>query len=176
MSDALHFSAKQAINPYYFNTSTDAAAAQQEHDSIKAALEKAGVIVLATPSPQDSQDGVYTANWALVRGNVAVLARLPDVRKAEEHHAKTILEGLGKTVTEVPEGLRFSGQGDALACGNYLFCGMGYRSDEAAQAFAAAKLGYTRIQLLMPSQAGKIVFSTISTWRLLLFGRPLLMQ
>lgn len=78
----------------------------------------------------------------------AILARLPNVRrKAEETYAKAALTSLGKEVIEVPEGLRFSGQVMALACGDYLFCGMGYRSDEAAQKFASEALGYTRIQL-----------------------------
>ena len=147
MSDALHFSADQAINPYYGDSAVDESAAVAEHNAIRDALTRAGVNVISVPSPVDSQDGVYTANWALVRGDKAILARLPDVRKSEEEHAARILEGLGKTVITVPEGLKFSGQGDALACGNYLFCGQGYRSDEEAQIFAAEQLGYSRIQL-----------------------------
>lgn len=147
MSDALHFSAEQAINPYYFDSHTDQTLAQSEHDSIREALHSAGVDIITTESPVDSQDGVYTANWALVRGGKAVLARLPNVRSSEEAVAEKILKSLGKEVIYVPEGLKFSGQGDALACGNYLFCGRGFRSDEAAQDFAAKALGYERIQL-----------------------------
>jgi N-dimethylarginine dimethylaminohydrolase len=147
MSDAQHFSTEQAINPYYDDQNVDLSKAVSEHYFITQALSAGGVTVAAVPSPIDSQDGVYTANWALVRDNKAILARLPDVRKAEEAYAKRVLEQLGKEVIEVPKGLRFSGQGDALACGNFLFCGQGYRSDEKAQAFAARKLGYERIQL-----------------------------
>lgn len=167
MSDALNFSAEQAINPYYFDSRTDTSAAQQEHDSIRSALESAGVTVVTTTSPSDSQDGVYTANWALVRGNIAIPARLPNVRKAEEAHARAVLRDLGKELVEVPEGLRFSGQGDALACGDFLFCGNGYRSDEAAQKFAADTLGYTRIQLQTIPQLDKVgrpVVNAISGW------------
>lgn len=167
MSDALNFSAEQAINPYYFDSRTDTSAAQQEHDSIRSALESAGVTVVTTTSPSDSQDGVYTANWALVRGNIAIPARLPNVRKAEEAHARAVLRDLGKELVEVPEGLRFSGQGDALACGDFLFCGNGYRSDEAAQKFAADTLGYTRIQLQTIPQldeVGRPVVNAISGW------------
>ena len=147
MSDAQHFSAEQAINPYYDDQNVDLSRAISEHHAIAKALSEAGITIVSIPSPVDSQDGVYTANWALVRGNKAILARLPDVRKAEEPYAKRVLEQLGKTVIETPKDLKFSGQGDALACGNYLFCGQGYRSDEAAQAFAAKELGYERIQL-----------------------------
>jgi N-dimethylarginine dimethylaminohydrolase len=147
MSDAQNFSAAQAINPYYDDQNVDIDKAVDEHRAIANALTKAGITIVSVPSPSDSQDGVYTANWALVRGDKAILARLPDVRKSEEAYAKHILEQQGKTVLEVPDGLKFSGQGDALACGNYLFCGQGYRSDLEAQIFAAEELGYERIQL-----------------------------
>lgn len=167
MSDALNFSAEQAINPYYFDSHTDTEKAQAEHDSIRAALESAGVNVVKVASPTTSQDGVYTANWALVRGDKAVLARLPDVRKSEEAYARQVLEQLGKEVIEVPGELHFSGQGDALACGNYLFCGMGYRSEEEAQKFAAETLGYNRIQLQTIPQLdenGQPMVNAISKW------------
>ena len=167
MSDAFHFSAEQAINPYYGDPVVNQSLAVKEHQSIVAALTSAGVTVITTPSPPDSQDGVYTANWALVRGNTAILARLPTVRQAEEAYAEEALIKLGKTVIHAPEGLKFSGQGDALACGNYLFCGQGYRSDERAQAFAAETLGFERIQLqTIPEldQNDQPVINAVSGW------------
>lgn len=167
MSDALNFSVSQAINPHYFDPIADPQLAQREHDAIRTAFEAAGITVIRVPSPTDSQDGVYTANWALVRGTKAILARLPEVRKAEEAHAKTILEAQGLEVIEVPGGLKFSGQGDALACGEFLFCGSGYRSDEAAQDFAARTLGYHRIQLHTIPQRdnkGNPVNNSVSGW------------
>jgi len=147
MSDADHFSTDQPINPYYNDSPVDVTRATHEHASIHDALIQAGIDVVKVSSPTSSQDGVYTANWALVRGDTAVLARLPNARKAEESYAENVLIGLGLKVIHVPENLKFSGQGDALACGEYLFCGSGYRSDEAAQEFAANSLGYQRIQL-----------------------------
>lgn len=167
MSDAQHFRVDAAINPYYGDTSVITAEAISEHDAIHDALARAGVQVVRVPSPIDSQDGVYTANWALVRGDTAVLSRLPEVRKAEEAHAQQILESLGKQVLYVPDGLKFSGQGDALPCGPYLFCGKGYRSDEAAQKFAADTLGYERVQLqTIPKLdgAGTPVVNAVSGW------------
>lgn len=154
MSDADNFSTDQPINPYYDQSSVDIDQAIQEHATIHQMLVKAGITVMQVPSPSDSQDGVYTANWALVRSGKAVLARLPNARKAEEAYAERILSDLGIEAIHVPEGLKFSGQGDALACGNYLFCGSGYRSDEAAQAFAANALGYERVQLKTIPQLG----------------------
>ena len=167
MSDAKNFSSTQAINPHYFDPNANPDLAQSEHDAIKSAFEQAGITVIQVPSPTDSQDGVYTANWALVRGEKALLARLPNVRKAEEDHARNILESLGKKVITIPSNYRFSGQGDALACGDYLFCGSGYRSDEAAQEFAATELGYTRIQLKTVPQLDDManpVVNAVSGW------------
>jgi len=167
MSDALNFSAEQAINPYYTDAHTNTAKAQAEHNSIRQAFENAGIEVIKVPSPTASQDGVYTANWALVRGDKAILARLPDVRKSEEEWARQHLSALGLEVIDAPEGLKFSGQGDALACGNYLFCGKGYRSDEEAQTFAAKELGYTKIQLQTVPQRdeqGEPIINTVSGW------------
>lgn len=167
MSDALHFSAQQAINPYYGDPNVDQTLASSEHHSIADALSSAGVKIVSVPSPTGSQDGVYTANWALVRGDTAVLARLPEVRRAEETYAEARLNELGKNVVHVPEGLKFSGQGDALICGNYMFCGQGYRSDEAAQKFAAETLGLERIQLQTIPELdaeGRPVINKVSGW------------
>jgi N-dimethylarginine dimethylaminohydrolase len=167
MSDALHFTNEQAINPYYGDTKASAKLAQQEHSAIKTALKEAGVTVIEVPSPTNSQDGVYTANWALVRGDKAIISRLPTVRKAEEAHATAILSSLGKQIIYVPEHLKFSGQGDALPCGDLLFCGQGYRSDLEAQEFAARELGFTRIQLQTIPEldaSGIPVINAVSGW------------
>ncbi len=147
MSDADNFSNQQPINPYYHQESVDLDLAKSEHATIRELLINSGVQVISVASPTDSQDGVYTANWGLARGDKAVLSRLPGARKTEEEYAESVLKSLGKQIVHIPDGLKFSGQGDALACGDFLFCGSGYRSDAAAQAFAADTLGYKLIQL-----------------------------
>ena len=167
MSDAKHFSTEQPINPYYDQINLDHKKAIQEHKQIQDLLIQAGVKITTVPSPSDCQDGVYTANWALVRGDKAVLARLPNARKKEEDYAKKVLECLDKKVYRVPRKLKFSGQGDALACGDLLFCGSGYRSDAEAQKYAAKKLGYKRVQLkAVPEldKKGKPITNQSSGW------------
>ena len=167
MSSANYFSNEQPINPHYHEESVDLARAQAEHDEIRSCLEQAGVRVTQVAAPPDSQDGVYTANWALVRGDKAVLARLPNARKAEEAWAEQALISQGIEVVQVPENYKFSGQGDALPCGNYLFCGSQYRSDVAAQEFAANTLGYERIQLQTVPQCdedGQPITNVSSGW------------
>lgn len=167
MSDANNFSIEQQINPYYGAETLDKERAIAEHAAIKSALESVGVEVITTPSPSDSQDGVYVANWALVRGDVAVIARLPNVRNTEEAVAARVLAEMGKTIVRIPEGLKFSGQGDALPCGQFLFCGQGYRSDPEAQEIAAAATGLERIQLqTVPKrdESGEPVINATSGW------------
>ena len=167
MSSARYFSNEQPINPYYHEESIDLEAAQAEHDAIRSALEQAGVEVVKVEAPATSQDGVYTANWALVRGTTAVLARLPDARKSEEDWAENELTRLGYIVVRAPDEHKFSGQGDALPCGDYLFCGSTYRSDAEAQKFAAETLGYERIQLRTEPQRdhhGEEMINVSSGW------------
>ena len=168
MSGVEWFDDHAAINPFMDSSvRIDRVEARAEHEAIRTALESAGVQVVKVDAPPECQDGVYTANWALVRGGKAVLAALPNARKQEEAYAEKYLRRLGKDVLHVPDGLRFSGQGDALPCGDYLFTGLGYRSDEDAQQFAADALGFTRVALQTVPQMdkwGQAVINTASGW------------
>ena len=167
MSSAQYFSTEQAINPYYGAGSLNVERAQAEHAEIRRLFEEAGIIVETASPPTNSQDGVYTANWALVHGGKAVLARLPEARKAEEAVAREALEALGIEVVTVPGAWHFSGQGDALKFGGLLFSGKGYRSDEQAQAFAAKTLGLERIQLQtipLLDTVGNPAMNAVSGW------------
>ncbi len=148
MSGADYFSDQFAINAHmdsHIPVSIEKAMA--EHAAIKSALEEAGVEVIQVKPPKDCQDGVYTANWALCRGNKAVMSVLPNKRKSEESYAEECLKNLGKEIIKAPEGLHFSGQGDALPCGNYLLAGSVYRTDKAVHKFLAETLGYEVISL-----------------------------
>lgn len=148
MSGADFFSDDFAINPYMdTKVPVNVERATMEHDAIREALEAAGVTVKQVSPPHGCQDGVYTANWALCRGNKAIMSKLPNKRQDEEPYAEQILRELGKEILYVPDTLRFSGQGDALPCGNDLFMGSAYRTDEAVHQFVGDQLGYNVISL-----------------------------
>ncbi len=168
MSGAEYFDDGQAINPFMGGTNAvDISVAIAEHALLKRTLEGLGVTVITTPSPVDLQDGAYTANWALVRGDKAVLSSLPPSRQGEQPYAEQALSKLGKTTYTVPAGLKFSGQGDALPCGNYLFCGSGYRTDRTAHDFLAETLGYDVISLQTIPQLdtqGQPITNSVSGW------------
>ena len=147
VSGAEFFADDFKINPYYGGDSIDRAKAIAEHEAILTCFKEAGIELVKVDAPANCQDGVYTANWAITKNGKAVLSRLPKARKAEEPYAKQRLQELGYEIYEVPNNLLFSGQGDALRCGDYLFAGSGYRSEPEAQQFVAETLGLQLIQL-----------------------------
>lgn len=142
-----YFALDSPINPYYDNNPLDISRAIAEHKAIVSAFESAGIEIVQVAPPATSQDGVYTANWALVRNGKAVMARLPNARQSEEPYSKKVLSDLGLETIIVPNDWHFSGQGDALPCGQFLLAGSGYRSDPRAQEFAADQLGFELVQL-----------------------------
>lgn len=148
MSGADYFDDGFAINAYMdAGVPVSVEKAKAEHAAIQAALEQAGIQVTRVGAPANCQDGVYIANWGLCRGNKVILSTLPNKREGETPYARRIFEERGMEVFTIPNGLHFSGQGDALACGKLLFAGSGYRTQAAAHPFIAEILGYEVISL-----------------------------
>lgn len=145
MSGVDYFSVEE-LNPYsHKSEQPDLEKARQEFASVRATLESVGVTVIKAEAPAGCQDGIYTANWGLCKGGTAVLSKLPNKRDIEQPHAKRILESLGKKTIEAP--FLFSGQGDALPCGNLLFAGQTYRTDLRMHQFIAEHLGFEVVSL-----------------------------
>jgi N-dimethylarginine dimethylaminohydrolase len=148
MSGADYFSDQFAINAHMDSSvPVDVEKAKAEHKAIQEALESAGVKVIEVGPPKDCQDGVYTANWALCRGDKALLSVLPNKRAGETPYAEKVLKDLGKEIIKLPHGIRFSGQGDALPCGNRVFVGSNYRTSRQAWQQINQLLGYEVIGL-----------------------------
>lgn len=165
MSGTDHFAVEE-LNPYSsVKKQPMPFQASQEHIEIQKALEAAGVGVIKVSAPADCQDGVYTANWGLCRGDIAVMSSLPKQRSAEEPHAERYLRSQGKQIIKAP--YRFSGQGDALPCGNLLFCGSTYRTDTKMHGFLAETLGYDVVGLqTVPAldSAGRPLINAVTGW------------
>jgi N-dimethylarginine dimethylaminohydrolase len=146
LMSGVDYFAVEELNPYSdAKNQPDLAAADREYHDIQAALRQAGIEIVEVKAPEDCQDGVYTANWGLCRGDTVVLSSLPNLRQGEEPYAEQTLRDLGKRIIKAP--YRFSGQGDALPCGNLLFAGQTYRTDQRMHEFLAAELGYEVISL-----------------------------
>ena len=146
VSDAVHFRIDYEINPYmHTDVQPDPAAATAEHQAIVAAHLAAGRRVEHVASAPECPDMVFTANAAVVRGDRAVLGFPPPERKAEISYFQEWLVDHGFDVIEAP--YPFSGQGDALACGDLLLAGYGQRTDQRMHAVLAAELGYDVVPL-----------------------------
>jgi len=135
MSGVDYFSVEE-LNPYSSaDNQPQPETAKIEYESLKAVFNNAGIEIVNTPSPEKCQDGVYTANWALCLGGLALMANLPKMRTQESRYAEKALKNLGYDIKYLPSDIRFSGQGDALVCGDYIFAGYGYRTDLAAHEY-----------------------------------------
>lgn len=147
MSGVDYFSVEE-LNPYSDSTNQpNEELTRIEYGNLAKCFVEAGIEVVSVGSPLNCQDGVYTANWALCRNNKAIIANLPNIRAAETAYAIESLGSLGFEIIRVPSHLKFSGQGDALPCGNLLFAGYGYRTDLEVHEFLTDKLGYQVISL-----------------------------
>jgi N-dimethylarginine dimethylaminohydrolase len=146
MSGAEYFDVSDAINSYYKeNDTVDKHRALIDFANIRAGLEAAGIKIFNTSAPENCQDGIFTANWGLGRGDTVVTSSLPPQRQPEQPYAEAALRNLGKRIVKAP--YRFSGQGDALPCGNLLFSGSTYRTDPRMHNFLADELGYEIVSL-----------------------------
>ena len=149
MSGADYFDDKSAINALMNDqVSVDVEAARHEHKTIQSALESAGIKVIKIDPPSGCQDGVYTANWALVKNGKALMSRLPNTRKPEEAYALQAIKQQGLEPVILPAEIeRFSGQGDALPCGDIVFTQSPYRTSVEAHEHLKT-LGFKQIVAL----------------------------
>jgi N-dimethylarginine dimethylaminohydrolase len=153
MSGAEYMSNALPINPYMdADEPFDVAKAVEQHHGIRAALESIGIDVIKRDAPVDCQDGVFTANEALldIDNKTVLMARLPKGREQETPYFEQIFRELDKTIMYLPDpSWYFSGQGDALRYGNYLLAGQKFRTTPGPEvhAFIAENLGYEVISL-----------------------------
>ena len=160
MSGAEYFNDGDAINVLMDSSvPVDLNKAVAEHQQIQQVLESAGVKVIKVDAPLECQDGVYAANWALVRGGKAVMSRLPNTRNPEEEYAIQYLKQQGLETLILPaEVARFSGQGDALPCGDTLFTHSPYRTTPEAHKYVKEWLGFSEMIELETKPARKYGF------------------
>lgn len=167
MSGVDYFAVEE-LNPYSFvNNQPSREAAKEEYLSLQDTFQNAGIEIIKTPAPENCQDGVYTANWALCLGGLAIMANLPKMRSQESPYAEKALKNLGYDIKRLPEDIRFSGQGDALVCCKYIFAGYGYRTDLSAheyikQSFAKEVVSLQTVPALDANK--KPIVNSITGW------------
>jgi N-dimethylarginine dimethylaminohydrolase len=104
--------------------------AREQWERLRRKLESLGAqINLIAPQPK-LPDMVFAANAGLVSGNRFICSnfRYPERRGEEPHFEQWFRERKYEAV-RLPRTLFFEGEGDALFCGDILFCGYRFRSD-----------------------------------------------
>ncbi len=165
MSGAEFFGVEE-LNPYeHKDLQPDVKQAIWEHQLLRKSFNDAGIEVIKVPAPANCQDGIYTANWGLCWQNKVVLSSLPNLRQAEEPYARKVFTDLGFEVITPPG--RFSGQGDCLPCGNYLFVGSNYRTDKTMHRFLEDLYGCEVVGVeTVPAtdSEGKPIINKVTGW------------
>ena len=84
-------------------------------------------IELLAPQPK-LPDMVFTANAGLLVGRKFIRSNFRFAeRRGEEAHFEKWFADHGSEIVRLPDGLFFEGEGDALFCGEVLFCGYRFR-------------------------------------------------
>jgi N-dimethylarginine dimethylaminohydrolase len=119
------------INPWMRRgCNAEPALARAQWQSLRDTLAKlGGTIEWLTPQPR-LPDMVFTANAGLVVGRKFIRSNFRfSERRGEQRHYEQWFAAHGYEVVRLPDDLFFEGEGDALFCGDVLFCGYRFRSD-----------------------------------------------
>ncbi len=93
-------------------------------------LESLGCAVELLKPVEKLPDMVFTANAGIVIGNKFIRSNFRFAeRRGEEPHYDEWFKAHGYEIVHLPKELYFEGEGDALFCGDILFCGYRFRSD-----------------------------------------------
>ena len=148
------FGIEYEINPWmHVAVAVDRSRATTQWEALQEVYERWGETLHYAEPVRGLPDMVFSANAAVVWQNRAVLSRFrhPE-RQGEEAHWRTVLEGLGLDVHDVPGHLAHEGAGEALFVGDHLVQAWGFRTDETAHAEVARILDVesTSVQLVDP--------------------------
>jgi N-dimethylarginine dimethylaminohydrolase len=104
--------------------------ARNQWDRLRQTLIPLGARIELMIAQQNLPDMVFAANAGLVSGKKFIRSNFRYVeRRGEEAHFEKWFSNSGYEIVRLPEGLYFEGEGDALFCGDVLFCGYRFRSD-----------------------------------------------
>ncbi|MCG0283773.1 dimethylarginine dimethylaminohydrolase family protein [Streptomyces sp. PSAA01] len=151
MCDTTYFRVDYVINPYMdVAVQPDLVQARREHEALVESHRAASRVVRRIPSASECPDMVYTANVAFVASGLAVLGAPPVERSAEIPYVRSWLKDHEFEVLDCP--YDFSGQGDALVCGQYLFVGHGQRTDRRVPGLLDELFGFEVVPLRVSSE------------------------
>jgi N-dimethylarginine dimethylaminohydrolase len=126
-----HYGIEYEINPW-MDVARNAVPelAKTQWQRLRDKLRDLGCDVEIVPPQPKLPDMVFTANAGLVVGRKFIRSNFHfPQRQGEERHFEDWFAGRGYELERLPEKLFFEGEGDALFCGETLFCGYKFRSD-----------------------------------------------
>lgn len=156
MCPPTYFSVSYDINPWMTaNVGTATTGAVRQWERLVETLQCAGDVRIETIEARPGiPDLVFTANAALVSGNLAIIStfRHPERRREQATYRK-FLAGAGFATTFLQDAF-FEGAGDALfdRVRPILYAGYGWRSDRSATAQISETLSVRTIPLLLVDQ------------------------
>lgn len=119
------------INPWMSRAhGSDPAIARRQWEGLKDCLQQIGCRIELVPPQKGLPDMVFTANAGLVHGRRFISSNFRyQERRGEEEPFRSWFADHGYEVQRLPPDMIFEGEGDALFCGDTLFCGYRFRSD-----------------------------------------------
>jgi N-dimethylarginine dimethylaminohydrolase len=126
-----HYCIDYEINPWmHKERNAEPELARQQWSRLCDTLESLGCVLQLMPAPPGFPDAVFTANAGLVVGRRFIGSHFRHKeRQGESAFFEQWFTEQGYELVRLPEGLFFEGEGDALFCGDVLFCGYRFRSD-----------------------------------------------
>lgn len=149
-----HYGIEYEINPWMRRSrNAEPALARAQWQGLRDQLAALGADVeIIAPQPK-LPDMVFTANAGLVAGRCFIRSNFRfKERCGEAPHFERWFAERGYEVVTLPEGTLFEGEGDALFCGDVLFCGYRFRSDVQSHQRIAGLLGCLTISVELASE------------------------
>jgi N-dimethylarginine dimethylaminohydrolase len=143
------FEIRYEINPWMSRArGADQALAREQWHRLKDILRTLGAELEFVPPRPGWPDLVFTANAGLVYGGQFVCSSFRHAeRQGEEVWFEKWFAEHGYKIAQLSGNCAFEGEGDALSCGDRLFCGHNYRTDREAHAEIGALLGLKTVSL-----------------------------
>ncbi len=144
-----HYGIEYEINPWMSRRrNADPAQARAQWQGLRDTLQRLGCEVELLPPQPKLPDMVFTANAGLAVDRKFIRSNFRFTeRRGEQRHFEQWFAAHGYEIVRLPEGLFFEGEGDALFCGDVLFCGYRFRSDIRSHQFIGDLLGGLVISL-----------------------------